>query len=95
MLPVIFDTNIYGRITTDPEKAVIVDAVSASPYIFLNFTLIRDELRKTAKDNTYGGGRKPRPALLVTYDKQIGLSISEYSMLSATVRSSRRFARLL
>ncbi len=69
MIPVLFDTNIYGKVVADPNKAEVIRRIGTSRLSVLNFSLIRQELRRTAKGKTHRRTAKLRPLLLTTYDQ--------------------------
>jgi len=74
MLPILFDTNIYGKIVSDPDGELLVVRVAKSHLHVLNFRLIRDELRQTSKRKTIRPGKKLRPNLLTIYDQIVSQS---------------------
>ena len=69
MIPVIFDTNIYGKIAADEERDRVIDSILKSRLVVLNFSLIREELRKTARGKVFKTGKKVRMSLLEVYDR--------------------------
>ena len=75
MIPVIFDTNVYGRIVFDPDNERVTRMIAESHLSVLTFRLIRDELRQTARRKTIRPGKKLRPTLLTTYDQIVSRSM--------------------
>ena len=65
MIPILLDTNIYGRIVADANIEQITSKIAESDYVVLNFSLIREELRQTGKQKTFRGNKKLRPVLLL------------------------------
>lgn len=67
MLRVIFDTNIYGWLLLERDKAIIEEKMRADKdLIIYGYRLVRWELRNTSTATPYG--RKKRIELLKSYD---------------------------
>ena len=69
MIPVLFDTNIYGKIVDDARTDKVMEKIGLSHFRVLDFSLIRQELRQTGKQTTLRRKKKLRPVLLTTYDQ--------------------------
>lgn len=69
MVQVILDTNIYGKIAIDPEREQLVERIVNSHLVVMNLSLIREELRRTARSRKVERGRKLRSLLLSLYEQ--------------------------
>ena len=69
MIPVLFDTNIYGRIVDETDSDAVMERIGQSHFRVLDFSLIRQELRQTGKHKTLRRKKKLRPILLSMYDQ--------------------------
>ena len=57
MIPVLFDTNIYGKIVAGPERDAVIENILKSRIVVLNFSLIGEELRQTSRAKVFKTGK--------------------------------------
>ena len=65
----LLDSNTYGKIAIDPERAALIEQITKSHLVVHNFALIREELRNTSRSKTAHGTRRLRTILLAAYDQ--------------------------